>query len=98
MGSAEILCSTVANLCDRVTTANHTSRSATMSHPARRVKLASLDATAFTDRADQAGQSLQQFLSVPAELLADTAALRVWYDRAWEWIGTLKPKPTEKSR
>ena len=34
---------------------------------------------------------------MPAELLDDTDALREWFDRAWEWIGTLPPKPTKKA-
>ena len=33
---------------------------------------------------------------VPPELLDDTESLTEWYDRAWEWIGSLKPKPTKK--
>jgi len=45
---------------------------------------------------EQYGRTMQRYSSVPAELLADTEALRSWYDRAWEWIGTLKPKPTKK--
>ncbi len=32
-----------------------------------------------------------------ADLLDDIEALRAWYDRAWEWVGTLEPNPTTKS-
>ncbi len=46
---------------------------------------------------EQYGRTMRRYSSVPAELLADTEALRAWYDRAWEWIGTLKPKPTKQA-
>ena len=45
----------------------------------------------------QYGRTMQDYSSVPPELLGDTEALREWYDRAWEWIGTLQPKPTKKA-
>jgi hypothetical protein len=45
----------------------------------------------------QYGSTMRGYSSVPAELLDDTETLRAWYDRAWEWIGTLDPKPTKKS-
>ncbi len=45
----------------------------------------------------QYGRTMRGYSSVPATLLGDTEALREWYDRAWEWIGTLKPKPTKKA-
>ncbi len=45
----------------------------------------------------QYGRTMRNYSSVPAELLDDTEALRQWYDRAWEWIGTLEPKPTKRS-
>ena len=44
----------------------------------------------------QYGRTMRGYSSVPADLLADTERLGQWYDRAWEWIGTLKPKPTKK--
>ena len=44
----------------------------------------------------QYGRTMRGYSSVPPELLDDTEALRDWYDRAWEWIGTLEPKPTKK--
>lgn len=46
----------------------------------------------------QYGRTMQGYSSVSAELLADTDALRCWYDRAWEWIGTLPPKATKKPK
>lgn len=42
----------------------------------------------------QYGRTMRGYSTIPADLLADTDALRVWYDRAWDWIGTLDPKPT----
>ena len=43
----------------------------------------------------QHGRTMRRYSSVSSELLDDTEALRDWYDRAWTWIGTLKPKPTK---
>ena len=47
---------------------------------------------------EQYGRTMRGYSSVPAELLADTAACAGWYDRAWEWIGTLPPKATKKPK
>ena len=44
----------------------------------------------------QYGATMRGYSSVPAELLADTSTLAGWFDRSWEWIGTLPPKPTKK--
>ena len=44
----------------------------------------------------QYGATMRGYSSVPAELLADTAELAGWFDKAWTWIGTLPPKPTKK--
>lgn len=44
----------------------------------------------------QYNAKMHGYSSVPVSLLADTDALRHWYDRAREWIGTLQPKPTKK--
>ncbi len=44
----------------------------------------------------QYGRTMRGYSSVPSELLGDTEVLRGWFDRAWEWIGTLAPKPTKK--
>ncbi|MDJ0792457.1 MAG: hypothetical protein QNJ71_11225 [Acidimicrobiia bacterium] len=44
----------------------------------------------------QYGSTMRGYSSVPAELLADTRELAAWFDRSWEWIGTLPPKPTKK--
>lgn len=45
----------------------------------------------------QYGRTMRGYSSVPPELAHDTETLRSWYDRSWEWIGTLKPKPTKKA-
>jgi hypothetical protein len=42
------------------------------------------------------GATMRGYSSVPDELLADTATLAEWFDRSWEWIGALPPKPTKK--
>ncbi len=42
------------------------------------------------------GAIMKGYVSVPDDLLVDTAALKPWFDASWEWIGTLKPKPTKK--
>lgn len=39
---------------------------------------------------------MRDYLSVPADLLTNTAELSSWFDKSYEWIGTLKPKPTKK--
>jgi len=35
---------------------------------------------------------MRGYVSVPADLLARTDELRAWFERSYEWIGTLKPK------
>ncbi len=44
----------------------------------------------------QYGRTMRGYSTVDAELLHDTETLRAWYDRVWDWIGTLEPKPTKK--
>ena len=44
----------------------------------------------------QYGRTMRGYSSVPQELLDEPETLRAWYDRSWEWIGTLEPKPTKK--
>ena len=44
----------------------------------------------------QYGSVMKGYVSVPDELLHDTDELVRWFDKAYEWIGTLKPKPTKK--
>lgn len=49
-----------------------------------------------TDPVEQYGRVMTEYVAVPEELLADTPQLQVWFDRSYEWIGTLKPKPTKR--
>ena len=44
----------------------------------------------------QYGATMRGYSSVPDHLLADTATLSEWFDRSWDWVGTLPPKPTKK--
>jgi hypothetical protein len=38
----------------------------------------------------------KEFVTVPDELLADTEALKPYLQRSFEFVQTLKPKPTKK--
>ena len=44
----------------------------------------------------QYGSVMRGYVSVPDGLLADPSALASWFDRSWDWIGSLPPKPTKK--
>ncbi len=44
----------------------------------------------------QYGSTMRGYSSIPAELLADASALQEWFDRSFDWIGTLPPKATKK--
>ena len=44
----------------------------------------------------QYGSVMRGYVSVPADLLAQPAELAVWFDRAWDWIGSLPAKPTKR--
>ena len=44
----------------------------------------------------QYGSVMRGYVSVPAGLLAEPAELAVWFDKAWDWIGSLPAKPTRK--
>ncbi len=44
----------------------------------------------------QYGSVMRGYVSVPAELLAKPAELAPWFDKAWDWIGSLPAKPTKK--
>ena len=46
----------------------------------------------------QYGSVMRGYVSVPAELLANTNELTAWFDKAYDWIGTLPPKPTTKKK
>ncbi|MBT8197433.1 MAG: TfoX/Sxy family protein [Acidimicrobiia bacterium] len=42
------------------------------------------------------GATMRGYSSVPTDLLADAETLAEWFDKSWNWIGTLPPKPTKK--
>ena len=44
------------------------------------------------------GSVMRGYASVPPELLADTNEITAWFDRAYDWIGTLEPKPTNRRK
>ena len=46
----------------------------------------------------QYGSVMRGYVSVPAELLVNTNELTAWFDKAYEWIGTLPPKPTTRKK
>jgi hypothetical protein len=46
---------------------------------------------------EQHGRVMQEFVVVPGELLERTDELAGWFARTYDWIGTLKPKPTKRS-
>ena len=39
---------------------------------------------------------MRGYVSIPTELLAQPDELAPWFDRAWDWIGSLPAKPTKK--
>lgn len=44
----------------------------------------------------QYGSVMRGYVSIPDELLSDPAELGSWFTKAYDWIGTLEPKPTKK--
>ena len=44
----------------------------------------------------QYGSVMRGYVSVPADLFSNTDELREWFDKSYDWIGTLEPKPTKK--
>ncbi len=40
----------------------------------------------------QYGSVMRGYVSVPGDLLGDPSSLVPWFDRAWDWIGSLPPK------
>ena len=49
-----------------------------------------------TEPVMQYGSVMRGYVSIPAELRAAPGDLVPWFDRAWEWIGSLPPKSTRK--
>jgi hypothetical protein len=50
-----------------------------------------------TEIAEQHGRQMKEFVVIPGHLLERTDELREWFDKSYAWIGTLKPKSTERS-
>lgn len=101
----EELVATVPGL-DRKGAANpYTSRSGWMQSFLDRegsisIRLGKEDLETFLERYDtelsvQYGSVMKDFAVVPDRLLG-TDELSDWFARSWEWVGTLKPKPTTK--
>jgi hypothetical protein len=44
----------------------------------------------------QYGRVMHGYVSIPTELLRKTDELGDWFDKSYEWIGTLKSKATKK--
>ncbi len=40
----------------------------------------------------------KEYVTVPDELLADTEALRPWFEASFRYVSALKPKPTTRKR
>lgn len=65
------------------------------------IRLDRADREEFMERYDtgltvQFGSAMKEFVAVPDDLLERPDELRDWFVRSWEWVGTLKPKPTKK--
>jgi hypothetical protein len=46
----------------------------------------------------QYGSVMRGYVSVPVVLLAEAIELATWFDKAYDWIGTLVPKPTKRKK
>ena len=44
----------------------------------------------------QYGSVMRGYVSIPDDLLSDIEELGLWFEKAYDWIGTLEPKPTKK--
>lgn len=44
----------------------------------------------------QYGSVMRGYVSVPADLLENRTELGEWFDKSYDWIGTLEAKPTKK--
>lgn len=49
-----------------------------------------------TTIAEQYGKQMKEFVVVPSDLLARTPELADWFDKSFEWVASLKPKPTKR--
>ena len=46
----------------------------------------------------QYGSVMRGYVSVPSDLLERTDELLGWFDRSYDWVGTLEPKPAERKK
>jgi hypothetical protein len=65
------------------------------------LRLSDADAEEFLAEYDsgpvmQYGRVMRGYVSVPSELLEHTGELTSWFQKSYEWIGTLPPKATRK--
>lgn len=44
----------------------------------------------------QYGSVMRGYVSIPDDLLSNAAELGAWFEKSFDWIGTLDPKPTKK--
>ncbi len=44
------------------------------------------------------GAVMKEYVAVPSEVLADTDTLFEWFVKGYDYIATLKPKPTNKPK
>jgi TfoX N-terminal domain len=51
-----------------------------------------------TTLAEQHGRVMKEYVVIPDDLLERTEELQPWFDQSYEWIGSLKPKPTTSRR
>lgn len=49
-----------------------------------------------TELAVQYGSVMKEFVVVPESVLEAQDEIKDWFVRSWDWVGTLKPKPTKK--
>ena len=49
-----------------------------------------------TTIAEQYGSQMKEFVVVPSDLLARTPELAGWFEESYQWIASLKPKPTKR--
>jgi len=61
------------------------------------IRLAKPDREEFLEKYDsrisvQYGSQMKEFVVVPDDLLDAQDAIRDWFARSWDWVGTLDPK------
>lgn len=51
-----------------------------------------------TKLCEQHGKVLEEYVEVPDSLLKKTKELKKYFDVSYEYVGSLKPKPTKKAK